>query len=570
MTTTVHVEHACPLCGAAGTPIDSIAYDEIWHTYADELGVTFSGDVRARHTPADTATLRVCHACRLQFFTPKAPGAEGFYNELMSTVPYLADRWQFGAVRKRLRGVRSIIDGGCGSGAFLRSLEIARAVGIDRNPDVRAELARHDIEVHDDLADLAAREPEAFDAICAFELLEHVDDVAAILEHTRKALKPGGRLFVSVPNIERSRPGGPAPLDLPPHHVSRWHASHGRVLAERFGLHLVRVDCEPRLWGSIVSRAPNLAGALATRAGDLCLRAAGAALKRGEAGHSLLFELRSPPRPSRHRIRQELAPPSTASPDADASSMLRTLAHKANVAVRSAERREAARFRALARLAQVLAPQYVLTDPEKAWFADEQFFRDFYALESHDLTADRRYTLRQLLSLVDRVPGDTAECGVYGGSSSWFICDHFRSSGRTHHGFDSFEGLSDPAAVDGSYWRVGDLSISENAARELLQPFDVRLYRGWIPQRFPEVADRTFAFVHIDVDLYEPTRESLEFFYPRIAPGGVILLDDHGFTTCPGATRAADEYMADKPESIVLLTTGQAFIVKAADTAEQR
>jgi len=50
----------------------------------------------------------------------------------------------------------------------------------------------------------------------------------------------------------------------------------------------------------------------------------------------------------------------------------------------------------------------------------------------------------------------------------------------------------------------------------------------------------------------------------------VILLDDHGFTTCPGATRAAEEYMAGRPESIIQLTTGQAFIVKGADPVNPR
>ena len=571
MTTMVYAALTCPLCGGEGTPLDAIPYEEIWRSYARELGVSFSSDVRARHTPADVATLRACDACQLQFFTPKAPGDEDFYNELMGTVSYLPDRWAFNVVLRRLEGVSSLIDVGCGSGVFLRAVDVPRAIGIDRNPDVQATLAGYGIEVHEDLAALAARESGAFDVVCAFEVLEHVDDVAAILDPVRIALRPGGRLFVSVPNVDRARPEAPEPLDLPPHHVSRWSASHALVIAERFGLELVRVDREPRLWGTVVSRAPGLAQKLSAPAGRACMRAAGAALKRGEAGHSLLFEFRAPSRPMRHDIRQELAPPRPAAAGCvGASSLVRTLVHKVNVARSDPERRKAARFRALSRIAQVLRPDYVLTDPEKAWFSDERFFRDFYAVERHDLTADRKYMLRQLLALVDGVPGDTAECGVYGGASSWFICDHFRGSGRVHHGFDSFEGLSDPTPLDGSYWHVGDLSVGEAEAQELLEPFGARLYRGWIPERFDAVADRTFAFVHVDVDLYQPTRDSLEFFCPRLAPGGVILLDDHGFTTCPGATRAAEEYMAGRPESIIQLTTGQAFIVKAADPVNPR
>jgi hypothetical protein len=274
--------------------------------------------------------------------------------------------------------------------------------------------------------------------------------------------------------------------------------------------------------------------------------------------------------PARHQIREELAKTRPPKPFGAAAPILRRLSHKAMVAVRSADRREAARFRALSRVAEVLAPEYVMTAPEKAWFSDEQFFREFYAFEDHDQTADRKYMLRQLLHLVDLVPGDTAECGVYLGASSWFICDHFRSSDRTHHGFDSFEGLSEPSERDGSFWHVGDLSTREEHARELLEPLGAILYPGWFPERFDAVADRTFAFVHVDVDLYQPTLDSLEFFYPRMSPGGIILLDDHGLTTCPGATRAAQEYMADRPESIIQLTTGQAFIVKAADPVNPR
>jgi hypothetical protein len=70
-------------------------------------------------------------------------------------------------------------------------------------------------------------------------------------------------------------------------------------------------------------------------------------------------------------------------------------------------------------------------------------------------------------------------------------------------------------------------------------PF-VEVYKGWIPERFAVVAGRSFCFAHIDVDLYRPTLDSMAFFYPRMAPGGIILLDDYGFSTCPGVTEAVD------------------------------
>jgi hypothetical protein len=96
---------------------------------------------------------------------------------------------------------------------------------------------------------------------------------------------------------------------------------------------------------------------------------------------------------------------------------------------------------------------------------------------------------------------------------------------------------------------------------------NVQVYRGWIPQRFGEVAARRFSFVHIDVDLYEPTRDSIEFFYPRLAPGAVLVCDDYGIVTCPGATKAIEDFLRDKPEKMLALTDGGGFFIKGVATS---
>ena len=106
------------------------------------------------------------------------------------------------------------------------------------------------------------------------------------------------------------------------------------------------------------------------------------------------------------------------------------------------------------------------------------------------------------------------------------------------------------------------MSAGEGIVSSALQGFDARLYKGWIPERFIDVSDRCFCFVHIDVDLYKPTLDSLQFFYPRMVRGGVIVCDDYGFVTCPGARQAFDEFLIGKMERVVEAPTGQAFIVK--------
>jgi hypothetical protein len=183
----------------------------------------------------------------------------------------------------------------------------------------------------------------------------------------------------------------------------------------------------------------------------------------------------------------------------------------------------------------------------------------------------RRWAVHQLLRLTGAVRGDTAECGVYQGAGSYLMAAANRCLGgnRLHHAFDSFSGLSAPSALDGNYWTAGDLSAPLEAARANLAEFEdaVKFYQGWIPERFHDVAECRFRFVHIDVDLYEPTRDSLAFFYPRVEDGGIIVCDDYWFTTCPGATRAVDEFLANKPEKMLPLAQGGGFLVKGQATA---
>jgi hypothetical protein len=98
----------------------------------------------------------------------------------------------------------------------------------------------------------------------------------------------------------------------------------------------------------------------------------------------------------------------------------------------------------------------------------------------------------------------------------------------------------------------------------------VSLYKGWIPSRFDDVRGRRFSFLHIDVDLYEPTLDSMTFFYPRINRGGIVVCDDYGFNTCPGVTKAIDEFLRDKPEKMVSLPDGGGFLLKGCVTSPER
>ncbi|MCK1519563.1 MULTISPECIES: TylF/MycF/NovP-related O-methyltransferase [unclassified Bradyrhizobium] len=216
-------------------------------------------------------------------------------------------------------------------------------------------------------------------------------------------------------------------------------------------------------------------------------------------------------------------------------------------------------------LTTAIYPTFKFSEFARIFLEDEAFLA--YYMRFMDVgnwhSLDRKYAMNELLKLVLHLDGDAAECGTYKGATAYLLCRAFRKMPISIHLFDSFEGLSEPTSIDGTYWRKGSLTAAEDELRQSLREFDnYRIYKGWIPTRFVEAADCRFRFVHIDVDLYQPTLDSLQFFYPRMVAGGIILLDDHGFKSCPGAKQAADAFFESKAENLALLPTGQAFTIK--------
>jgi hypothetical protein len=214
-------------------------------------------------------------------------------------------------------------------------------------------------------------------------------------------------------------------------------------------------------------------------------------------------------------------------------------------------------------------------------------FFDFGRIENIKDTTERRLRTFTMSGVLDwlgqagRLEADVVECGCFRGHTSYVIASvlQARNFGGRFHIFDSFEGLSDvvdkdlqpiangPGAKElqrlytpsaGGRLFGGDLARVQRNLGE----FDfIDYYKGWIPERFAEVADKTFSFVHLDVDLYEPTLEGLKFFWPRLVDGGAIVVDDYGLNSWPGCTRATDEFLADMRPTLVLNTPAGGLVI---------
>jgi O-methyltransferase len=182
------------------------------------------------------------------------------------------------------------------------------------------------------------------------------------------------------------------------------------------------------------------------------------------------------------------------------------------------------------------------------------------------LDPERCHILLSLAQQALAVSGDFVEAGVYRGGTAKLLHDLLISSadGRALHLFDTFGGMP-PTDAERDLHRAEDFSDTSLAGvSSLLGSRTCAVFhQGLLADTLHEISDVRIAFAHVDVDLYQSVSDCCQFLYPRLTPGGIVLFDDYGMPSCPGARAAVDEFFADKPEVPIVLRTGQAFVFRA-------
>ena len=151
--------------------------------------------------------------------------------------------------------------------------------------------------------------------------------------------------------------------------------------------------------------------------------------------------------------------------------------------------------------------------------------------------------------------GSLAELGVYKGNSAKLI--HSLAPDRRLFLFDTFSGFADQdvskesnAAPIGAFTDTSLSSVKSFVGESR----NIIYCPGFFPDTTTAVPDgEFFSFVHLDCDLYAPTLKALDFFYRRMAEGGMIVIHDYSNPFWPGVARAVDEFFADKIEYPVLM-----------------
>jgi O-methyltransferase len=173
-----------------------------------------------------------------------------------------------------------------------------------------------------------------------------------------------------------------------------------------------------------------------------------------------------------------------------------------------------------------------------------------------ETTAIDAYQLVTAARSTAKLPGAAAEVGVFKGATARLIMEALPN--KTVHLFDTFEGL--PDSQDGL--DKGQFCGTLEEVRQYLNDPRVQFHRGYFPRDTAhEIEHERFAFVHLDVDYYDGTLAALEFFWPRMVTGGVVLT--HDYIWLPGPTKAFDEFFRNRVEPVIELSGIQALVVKA-------
>ena len=175
-----------------------------------------------------------------------------------------------------------------------------------------------------------------------------------------------------------------------------------------------------------------------------------------------------------------------------------------------------------------------------------------------------RYNLYRLATATNTLRGAMAEAGVYRGGSARILCE-VKGDSRLYL-FDTFEGMPQVNARTDGNFLSGDFSdTSLKDVSEFLNSFaNVRLYPGVFPLSVSgkEPEQENYKFVHLDLDLYGSTLKSLDFFYPKMVRGGIILAHDYSNVTVPGVRKAFDEFFQSKPEVVLPIWETQCAVIK--------
>lgn len=239
----------CILCGSRSVEIkEKIKYCDLRSIYKRALKIDID-----EFLPLYIC-LYICRDCKIEFFPPELAGNNMFYEKLgVNDWYYGSDKWEFMEAIKEFKNLKSVLEIGCGDGHFIKLMKKyypnTRVVGLEFNKKAVEKNRANGFDVREQTIESFSDEEanrEVFDAVCSFQVLEHVQNPKAFIESSLKCLKKSGILFTSVPNRDGfTKYLVNDILNMPPHHISRWNYSVVENVSKLFNLRIKSFKEEP-------------------------------------------------------------------------------------------------------------------------------------------------------------------------------------------------------------------------------------------------------------------------------------------------------------------------------------
>lgn len=207
------------------------------------------------------------------------------------------------------------------------------------------------------------------------------------------------------------------------------------------------------------------------------------------------------------------------------------------------------------------------------WLADEPFQAIYQRVRQNTLVDQYRcYELWQLVGEAAKLAqGALVEIGVWRGGTGALIAKKSRLAGIEEPVYlcDTFRGVVKAGPRDGAYVGGEHADTTKEQVLQLcreLQVDQVRVLEGIFPDESGHlVAGNAFRFCHIDVDVYQSAKAIVDWIWPRLVPGGIIVYDDYGFHACSGITQFVNEERLKMDRMVMHNLNGHAIVIKRSE-----
>jgi O-methyltransferase len=205
------------------------------------------------------------------------------------------------------------------------------------------------------------------------------------------------------------------------------------------------------------------------------------------------------------------------------------------------------------------------------WIEDRDFVETFPKVQTHSMVDRYRcYELWDLVSQSAKLRGSLLEIGVWRGGTGALIAKQAQLSGIPDPVYlcDTFEGVVKASEKDDGYRGGEHGDTSEEIVVHLMKELglsNTRILKGIFPEATGEkIANEQFRFCHIDVDVYNSAKDIVDWIWPRLVVGGILVFDDYGFPTTTGIRDFVNDVKYERDRICLFNLNGHSVWVKIA------